>query len=234
MDISVIQKIFLQYKLGRINLVEKIAIGFTNQVYSIDNAYILKICQDEENETHFEKEVFLYDFFQGTLPIPKVIVFDNSKQLLDKHFMIYRKIRGNNLYSKWHLMTDSERREIVKQLCEILRKINEADPSLFLAHYKLDPQINWKDTISKKIKNSIKKIEEKNILSSDFANHIEIFVNQHKEVLNGQKMALVYWDAHFDNILISDSTVVGVLDFERTELSSIDFVLYQLKVRNEY
>ena len=36
---------------------------------------------------------------------------------------------------------------------------------------------------------------------------------------------LVYWDAHFDNILVSNNKIVGLLDFERTKLASVDFVL---------
>ena len=58
---------------------------------------------------------------------------------------------------------------------------------------------------------------------------IQKFVDENKYVLDEGKVSLVYWDAHFDNILVKDNKIVGILDFERTELASIDFVLDILK-----
>ena len=43
-----------------------------------------------------------------------------------------------------------------------------------------------------------------------------------------------YWDAHFDNILVQGTEIVGILDFERTELASVDFILDILKRMTKY
>ena len=229
MDEKIIKQIFLQNNLGEVKFVKKIEIGFTNKVYSINDEFILKVCGDLDNEEKFGREVFFYDFFKDKIPVPKIIVYDNSKKIYGKFFMIYHKIQGDNLYSKWHLMNNSERKNIIKQLCAILRTINESSYEKFTKKFKLNSLVNWHDKILNQIQNSLKKIEKKKIISPKFIQAIKNFVETNHNVLTEQKITLVYWDAHFDNILIKENKIVGILDFERTELSSIDFTLDIIK-----
>ncbi len=234
MDKKIVEQIFIQHNLGKVKSFKKIGIGFTNEVYSVNDEFILKVCEDEDNEEKFEREVFFYDFFKDKIPVPKIILYDNSKKIYDKFFMIYPKIQGDNLYSKWHLMSNSERKNIIKQLCDILRKINKSSYEKFVKRFKLNSSVNWHDKILSQIQNSLKKIEEKKIISPEFIQTIKNFVEANHNVLTEQKIALVYWDAHFDNILVKENKIVGILDFERTELSSIDFILDIIKRMVDY
>ena len=63
---------------------------------------------------------------------------------------------------------------------------------------------------------------------------IRVFVESHHNALTEEKISLVYWDTHFDNILVENNKIVGILDFERTELSSINFVLDIIKRMTDY
>ena len=234
MDKKTIKQIFLQSNLGKVDSIEKIKIGFTNEVYSVNNKFILKVCEDLDNEEKFEIEVFFYDFFKDKIPVPKIILYDNSKKIYGKFFMIYPKIEGDNLYSKWHLMSDSERRNIIKQLCDILRIINKSSFEKFAKRFKLNSSVNWHDKILNQIRNSLEKIEDRKIISPKLIQAIENFVEVNHNVLTDQKIALVYWDTHFDNIIIKNNKIVGILDFERTELSSIDFILDVIKRMVDY
>ncbi|MCB9809193.1 aminoglycoside phosphotransferase family protein [Candidatus Nomurabacteria bacterium] len=234
MDKKIIEKIFTENNLGEVKSIKKIEVGFTNKVYSVNEDFILKVCEDEENEENFEKEVFFYDFFKDKIPVPKVIFYDNSKQIYNKFFIVYPKIQGNNLYAKWHLMTDDERKNIIKQLCEFLKIINNADYKKFVEKFKISNPINWKESIESKIQKSLQELETREILSKEFAQKIQTFVEENKLALDEQKISLVYWDAHFDNILVKNNEIVGILDFERTELASIDFVLDILKRMMNY
>lgn len=225
MNQKIVEKIFLKYNLDKVKSVKKIEIGFTNKVYLIDNKFILKVCEDESNEEKFEMEVFLYNLFKNKIPVPKIKIFDNSKKIYNKIFMIYPKIKGDNLYSEWHLLSNNKRKNIIKQLCNILKTINKTPYYGF---------VNWHDKILNQIKNSLKKIKHKKLLPIKLIQIINKFVNNNHHVLYEQKLALVYWDAHFDNILIRNNKIVGILDFERTEVSSIDFILDIVKRMADY
>ncbi|MFH1376927.1 MAG: phosphotransferase [Candidatus Woesearchaeota archaeon] len=234
MDEKIIKQIFLQNNLGEVKYIKKIEIGFTNKVYSINDKFILKVCEDEDNEEKFEREVFFYNFFKNKIPSPKIKVFDNSKKTYGKLFMIYPKIKGDTLYSKWHLLSNDKRKNIIKQLCKVLIIINKSPSDKFLEKFKVNSSDNWHDKILNQIQNSLKKIEQKKLLSFEFIQSIKKFINNNHNVLKEQKIALVYWDVHFDNILIQDTKIVGILDFERTELSSIDFTLSVIKKMVEH
>lgn len=229
-----VEKIFESHGLGKVESFANIEIGFTNKVYFVNDDYILKVCEDESNEQKFEIEVFFYNFFKDKIPVPEIKVFDKSKSIYGKFFMIYPKIEGDNLYSKWHLLSDEQRKIIIKQLCDILKVINKSPYDEFLQKFDVNFSDNWHDKMLNQIQNSLKKIEEKKLLSSEFIKTIKKFVDDNHHVLKEQKLALVYWDAHFDNILVQDTKIVGLLDFERTEVSSMDFVLDIIKRMVEY
>jgi|TARA_B100002003_G_C14065439_1_gene512753 aminoglycoside phosphotransferase (APT) family kinase protein len=234
MEKRIVEKIFSEHGLGKVESVANIEIGFTNKVYLVNDAFILKVCEDESNEQKFEIEVFFYNFFKDKIPVPKIRVFDKSKSIYGKFFMIYPKIDGDNLYAKWHLLNNNQRKIIIKQLCDILKVINKSPFDQFLQKFDVTFSDNWHDKILNQIQNSLKKIEKKKLLSSEFIKIIKKFVDDNHNVLKEQKLALVYWDAHFDNLLVQETKIVGILDFERTEVSSIDFVLDIVKRMVEY
>lgn len=234
MEKKIVEKIFESHGLGNIESVANIEIGFTNKVYLVNDAFILKVCEDESSEQKFESEVFFYNFFKDKIPVPKIRVFDKSKNIYGKFFMIYPKIEGDNLYAKWHLLNNEQKKIIIKQICDILKVINESPYDEFLQKFDVNFSDNWHDKILNQIQNSLTKIEEKKLLSPEFIKVIKKFVEDNHHVLKEQKMALVYWDVHFDNILVQDTNIVGILDFERTEVSSMDFVLDIVKRMVEY
>lgn len=234
MNKTKIKQIFLQSNLGKVESITKIEIGYTNEVYSINDKFILKICKDKSNEKNFAREVFFNNYFKDKIPVPNVILYNDSKKVHNRNFMIYHKIQGDNLYSKWHLMTNSQRKEIIRQLCDILRTINAAPCRTFVKRFNLDSSLSWHDEICSKIQSLIRKVRSRKILSPQFLNKISEFVKVNHNVLSEQKIALVYWDVHFDNILVRNDKIVGILDFERTELASIDYVLDTVRKMVDY
>ncbi len=131
-------------------------------------------------------------------------------------------------------MSNDERKDIIRQLCDFLKIINNTDYQKFVDKFKISFPINWKESIESKIQKSLQELETREILSKEFAQKIQKFVDENKYVLDEQKISLVYWDTHFDNILVKDNKIIGILDFERTELASIDFVLDILKRMMNY
>jgi len=158
MDQKIVKKIFKEHNLGEVKTFQKIEIGFTNKVYTINEKYILKVCEDVTNEEKFEIEVFFYNFFKDKIPVPDIKVFDKSKSIYGKFFMIYSKIEGDNLYAKWHLLNNEQRKIIIKKLCDILKVINKSPYDEFLQKFDVNFSDNWHDKILNQIQNSLKKI----------------------------------------------------------------------------
>lgn len=225
MNKKTIETIFGKQDLAFNGKIEKIAVGFTNNVYDIDDAYILKVCGDAENEPFLKREAVLYDFFKNKLPVPKLIVFDESKVLLDSSYMIYPKIKGENLYNVWHRYTVDQRKDVVNQLCRILKVLNKTDVNDLPKASGIIPSSNWKKKVLSRINQYLDIAKDKQTLLNNDIEQVRRFIENNQHALDEQVMGLVYWDAHFDNVIVKNNQIVGLLDFERTDYESIDHVL---------
>jgi len=225
MDEEIIKSIFSHYRLSPATNVKKIDVGFTNDVYDVDDSYILKVCKGAKCEPFFRHEALLYRHFWSTLPVPKVVAFDDTREFHDRYFLIYRKIHGDNLYNVWHTFSEKQRKDIIHQLCGFLRMITETDLSTLPEGVLLEDVPDWKAHVLQRLSHSLNAAQTAGTISRDETERVKRFVAQHGSCLDEQKIGLTYWDAHFDNIIVRDAQIVGLLDFERTGLASIDYML---------
>ena len=227
MEDGLVRRIFAEAGLGPINSIEKIGIGFSNDVYSIDDKYILKVGRSEEDDEYLRRDIYLCNLLADRVPAPKVIPSDASRTLLDRVYMIYHRIPGQNLYSRWHLLSVAQRRKLTRQICEILRLINETPYDGFAREFGIDTRQSWRDKMRFRLDGWLEKVSERDLLPAETLARTRRFLDENLGVLRSQNMALTYHDPHFDNIIVSDDDkwIAGVLDFERTDILSIDFVL---------
>ena len=234
---KIINKIFERNNLEKVGNIEKINIGFTNEIYSVNDKYILKICNNLKNEKDFSKEVYFLDLFKNKIPVAKLIKYDETKSFYEKNYLICEKIDWENLYSVWHQLNDFERKNIIKQLCNYLKIINKTDYKGYLKKFWKIENLNWQEKIISKINNNLDKIslstEGFSPLKSSELEKLKNYINLNKKYLKNSKFWLVHSDIHFDNILVKDKKIVAILDFEKTEIASIDFVLDILKRMQE-
>lgn len=225
--------IFEKHELPKITNVIKIEVGFSNTVYSIDDKYILKVCTDIDNQKAFEREASLYAYFENILPVPKLIAYDKSKTLIEYDYLLYHKIPGDNLYNVWHKLSVEKRKILVEELCGYLKIINSTNTD-DIPNLKLQRVNNWADYITINIFKSLDNLKNSKTIDDNFYNSVREYVNNNRASLDQEKIGLVYWDVHFDNVLVKDGQIVGLIDFERTELASIDFVLDTVKRMVDY
>lgn len=234
LSISVIKTIFTKNNISKVCSFYRLNTGFTNDIYVVDEKYILKICVNEENEVNFKRECFCYKLYKGIIPVPNVIVSDTSKSIIDKCYMIYEKINGNNLYSRWHLLNNEERKHIVNQLACIINHINTVDYKAFINEFNIDEDINWHKTRYNSLKEKLDKLKSNDVLGDKLLIGIHNYIENNHSVLMEQKIGLTYYDLHFDNVLVSGNKVAALLDFERTDVMSIDYALDTIKRMVQY
>lgn len=223
-----INKLFLQnnLELNPKAKISRIKIGFTNEVHEVDR-YILKVYVRPAWEKYFKKESNYYKTLHGKVPVPNVVVSDGSKTKLDKPYLIYEKIEGQPLGGQWHKLDSDERKAIIKTLCEQLKVIQASEPNPHLT----PPSLTWQNKTITEITEHLQNVAAKQLLSADKVERIRKFIDTFKDVLKSQILGLMYWDTHFDNIIINnEARLVGLIDFEHVDVVSIDFML--IIVRN--
>ncbi|MEJ0053106.1 MAG: phosphotransferase [bacterium] len=220
-----IKEVFIAAEIGVPKQISKLGVGFSNDVYSIDDTYIFKAIRDEEDEIYLKKEIYLCGLFQNKLPVPVIAYSDTNKLALDRGYVIYEKIKGDNLYMRWHEYSVDERKAVVKQICSYLRIINETPYQEFAANFGIDTTALWRNRMMANIEEHAAKAIMKGGIEPGFVHEIRKYVEENAQVLDESKTALTYYDVHFDNFIVRDMEVVGMLDFERTDIRSAEYVL---------
>jgi len=225
LSIEQLKVIFTRAGLGEITTIRKIDIGFSNDVYAIDERYMLKIGKSVEDDERLQRDAFLCNLLQKTVPAPRIIVADGSKAIVERFYFIYERIPGENLYSIWHLLDDAARRECIRQICTMLKAINHTPYAEFAARFHIDLMQSWQQRVYARIAGYLAAISDRQTLSPEIIAQTRRFLDQHAGVLLEACLGLTYFDPHFDNFLVSGSRIIGMLDFERIEIASIDYVL---------
>jgi aminoglycoside phosphotransferase (APT) family kinase protein len=229
MNLETVNQLLAVHGLTSVRELKKFEVGFSNDVYLAGEKYIVKVCTDLRNSGPFKREAKLYEYFETILPVPELVIFDDSLTLLANPYMIYKKVAGENLYNVWHQLSSVQRQNVVRTLCGLLKSINNTNLSDLPDGTEIEQLTNWKEKITSTIETYLAKAAQMQTLTGAEIKSVQQFIDRNAVVLDEQRMALVYWDVHFDNVLVEGDTITGLLDFERTEYASIDFVLDTVK-----
>ncbi len=228
-----IAALFRTHHLGNQPSIARITSGFTNEVYAVEN-YILKVCVNTENEPNFEREVFLYQALHNVARMPEPVVVDTSKSFLNKFYMIYPRIEGEPVGRRWHVLEETQRRELVADLCQQLRRIDNYPRDEYVQRFGLNPHPVWQDEVVNGLFLALAPIREQAILSEATVLAIEKYMAETAHVLAAQKLGLAFWDVQWDNMLIGpDNKLAALIDFEGLSITSIDFRLVIVRVMSE-
>ena len=234
LSLGTIRDLFVANNLESVATVMPIQAGFTNDLYVINDNYVLKVCGKAFNEPSFGKEAYFYQFFSGQIPVPNLLVFDTSKRRIGSFYMIYEHIKGETLFARWSDYSVDEKEQIISQLAAILKVINEADVTDYAARFSEAPALNWQSERLTQLKMVLNIVRQQSLLSAKLVTKIEQYIEQNAAALKQQKLGITYWDLHFDNVLVAGSTVVGLIDFEGVGMMSVDYALDTIRRLSQY
>ena len=206
--------------LGTNPRIEKINVGFTNTLYSVDDRYIVKICSDINNEDDFKKEIKFYNSNKNNKLIPRFYFASTDKRDVPYLYEIMEKIDGVSLYNVWHTFSDEKREDIIRQLCEAMKGF----------HSNKSEAYDWAQMMKGKFSSFYDKAKKKDMISDDEVKVIDQAYSCFDKYLKSSLFVLVHNDLHFDNIFINDGKI-KIIDFERSMYAPADFeldILYRM------
>lgn len=192
--------------------VNKINIGFTNTIYNVNDSFIIKICTDINNESKFKKEIEFYNSNKTNTLIPKLYYSNIGKEEVPYLYEILEKIEGVSLYNVWHTLTEEQREDIIKQICDAMKQMHSVKGETF----------NWIEYNCNKFSNSYVKVKE--LFNEEERNKIEQAYLLFDKYLDSNEFVLIHNDLHFDNIFINNGKI-KIIDFERSMYAPKDFEL---------
>ena len=216
---EIINKIMEKNKelFGINSSLERINVGFTNTIYNVNDSFIVKICTDIDNESKFQSEIDFYKANETNSLIPKMYYSNTKKLEVPYYYEILEKVEGVTLYNVWHTFTEEQREDIIRQLCDAMKKM----------HSNIGEKYDWVEYNKNKFNNSFNEAKNKNLLSKDEIEIINSAYSLFDKYLKSDEFVLIHNDLHFDNIFVNNGKI-KVIDFERSMYAPKDFELHIL------
>ena len=194
----------------KITKIEKINIGYSREVYRINDELILKIIKNEKLENDTKKEVDFYNKYH--LPFsPKIIKYDFSKTIIPYLYFIEENISGELLMNKWKYLSKNEKEIIIKQILNKLDYIHKI--------YDLSYPV---DDLSAEYDRYLKTVVESNILNEDKIKYLKELKEIIPYLIKDKQKCLIHGDFHFNNVIIDKDNECKIIDFERVKNSYLE------------
>lgn len=194
--------------------VEKINVGFTNTLYKVNDSYIVKVCTDIDNEGKFKKEISFYNSNKDNTLIPKLYYSSTDKKCVPYFYEILEKVNGTSLYNVWHTYTEEQRENIIRQLCDAMKKIHSIKGNRY----------NWSEYMKREFDTLYEKARKLNIFNEEEQRLLGQAYSDFDKYLESDEFVLIHNDLHFDNIFV-DKGRIKIIDFERSMYAPRDFEL---------
>lgn len=219
---EIINKIVEQNKsiFGDNPNIDKINVGFTNTIYNVNDKYIIKICSKIDNEEKFKKEIDFYNTNKDSKLIPRMYYASIDKTEIPYYYEILEKIEGITVYDIWHTLSEEQREDIIRQLCDAMKQF----------HSNKGIVDNWIDSNKSLFMSYFNKARELNLLTSDEIELLDKASLKFEELFKTDEYVLVHNDLHFDNVFYNGRSI-KLIDFERSIYAPREYelgILYRM------
>ena len=170
------------------------------------------------------KELLVYETLQraGTIPMPRLLGYDLSRQLIERDYMFIEKFSGQPLDQIENQLSATDKESIHRQIGEISAAMHAIQGDVF-GYFGEGPgsgSTSWRAAFSAFVEALLDDGEDLGVeLPLPYQNIRGLF-QQHAHTLDEiQKPALVHWDLWPVNIFVNGENgnfkVEGIIDWER-------------------
>jgi len=227
-DKSIIKQALTKNNLPVDLTIKKYNSGQTNRVYNIGNKYIVKIENKERKENCLKGQKKISEkLIMAGAKTPKII----QEAVYKGHrYLIMEKLPGQNLSHIWWKKSKKEKESIIEQLAKQLKiyhSIKFKDFSLRAFRGKVFPTMkeaiisdtDFNDIDYEKLKPEYKKM----------INYLKDYFKENVDILDSDKHSVfVHNDVHFENILVKDNKIVGIIDIDRWSRANPDYEIHKI------
>ncbi|MFO8018042.1 MAG: aminoglycoside phosphotransferase family protein [Promethearchaeia archaeon] len=155
------------------------------------------------------------------IPIPEIYVFDKSRKIIDRNYLIMERLNGTAL-SRAYWLNSNERNKIVRKIGEYLRSIHNIHAKRFGylgPHRPMKPQSSWWEAFKIMWSKMIQGIYEYGFYSeSEKLRYIGLLEEKRRAFRTRKKISscLLHMDIWAQNILVNKNGIItGIVDWDR-------------------
>ena len=185
--------------------IERCSVGIANYVFIVSTAnekFVLR-CSKDEN-AYKDTVYWLNRLSVCEIPIPIVLSEGKYK---DYSYLILSYIRGDDIGNVYCKLSDSEKKQIAKEVVKIQRKVSRLD-------IHADMEWTWNCFVDKMLNRAEKRIKRKNYFDFNKIYIIKKLQQEIQEYLDKVPIAPYLDDISTKNLLIYEGNVSGIIDID--------------------
>ena len=228
-DKKYIENIFDNQGLEKVVHIEEIKRGSINPVFLLNDKYILRIdTGDSDNKDKFKKEAILFGTLpKFSIPVPEVIIFDDSCNLIEYPFILMEYIEGKDLKDVFVEQSHETQQQLSSELGILARKIHSVTANDLYNNAIFGNIDQWVEKEKYNYAKYWKLVKQGNQLSNEISDEIEKTFSNYQQISRWKGVGrLIHGDFSCGNIKINDGHIVGIFDFE---FAGIGDPLYDLQ-----
>lgn len=210
--------------------IKELTEGFYNVAYEVvlpDCAVILKIAPPTSAKIlSYEKNIMKAEVDglrlvekMTKVPVPKVLFYDDTKQICDAEYFFMEKLEGDSFYKLKSdgMISQEEQEAIFLEIGRLNKAMNEIEGIRY--GYMGQPEKqgrDWKETFLVMMEEVLADGEEIEIgLGVSYEEVRELIDKAGYSLEEIQKPSFVHWDLWDGNVFVKEGKVSGFIDFER-------------------
>src|SRR5215216_6376348 len=229
-----IRAIWSAHRLGQVTDITKLQGGVRNLSFVVNHAFVLRFNTQDPGSAKFQNERIAYEILAGqSLPVPQVLVIDDSHKITLYDFSITTRLAGQPLARTWQLLPIEQLPKLIYEIGKVLARIHACTFPAFGKLSRLDYR-SWADYMFDYIERSLQQAVEMKLLDKDQLSAIKhVRARAMHDFTELISPALIHCDFHYENILQVDGQLSGILDFEWALAgdSTYDFMIAGVRER---
>ncbi|OWA36091.1 hypothetical protein B9G55_09540 [Saccharibacillus sp. O16] len=208
---------------------EELSEGWANSAYQLTledgREVVLKVAADSEEGRmrcerglmRTETEVMRRLEQLGSVPLPHIYVYDDSRKLLSSEYFLMERVKGETYDKVRSECSPAEREAIDRELGSYFRRIHQIEGEGF--GYYLPNSSNassWEEAFIALMRDVMKDGQEAGVQLPMAYEDLDAELERRRSVLGEVKTPrLVHWDSWPGNVFVQDGRVESIIDFER-------------------
>jgi len=193
--------------------IKRFATGYCHSVYHVKSKtdeYVLRLTTEENKGYYFDSVKWLNKLAQMEMPVPKILKHGHYGEV---YYTLITFICGRDLGEVYHMLNDPQKRDIVKELSEIQRKVSTL-PSINLYGYDNHSFATWVEYPGSLIDRSRKRIIRNKVFDAEVCDSIAVAMNALKDYLSNVEPVAFLDDITTKNVLIHNGKLAGIVDID--------------------
>jgi aminoglycoside phosphotransferase (APT) family kinase protein len=208
--------------------IQPVSGGQVNQVFLIDDRYILRIGGRENAGQRLKAETELIQRLATQAPVARVYAFGQEG---DQVYQIQQYVQGKKLYTIWNQLSRKAQDRLAGELAEYLKLFRQITFEKFGFLYDPLHQFDsWQEFLAFELNRSLAEFQALGI--STFPGMLDLakdFFENNRAALAGGAATLVHGDLWMGNILVDQGKISAILDFEYAMQAPADFELFKME-----